>query len=90
MTHALKTWPEYFKAIADETKNFEIRKEDRPFKVGDTLLIQEYVIGTKGTGYTGKEEWRMITFILRDAPGFGLMDGYVIMGLRSISRNQDY
>lgn len=42
MTHALKTWPEYFMAIERGDKNFDIRKFDRPFKVGDRLLLQSY------------------------------------------------
>ena len=37
-THQLKTWPEYFASIIDGTKMFEVRKADRSFKVGDTLL----------------------------------------------------
>lgn len=90
MTHALKTWPEYFKAIVDGTKTFEIRKEDRPFKVGDVLLLQEYRAGTKGRGYTGEEVSMYITYILRDAAGFGLHDGYIIMGLQSPRKEEDY
>jgi len=42
MTHALKTWPEYFQAVAERGKTFEVRKADRPFKVGETLLLQEW------------------------------------------------
>ena len=40
-THELKTWPEYFEAVKDGTKNFELRKDDRGFKAGDHLVLAE-------------------------------------------------
>lgn len=83
MTHALKTWPEYMEDLIRGVKNFELRKDDRQFKVGDILLLQEYRMGTKDPGYTGVEVKKVITYILKDAPGFGLQHGYCILGLRS-------
>jgi hypothetical protein len=80
MTHALKTWPEYFKEIVDGNKTFEIRKFDRPFNVGDKLLLQEYV---PEKGYTGKEAEYAIGYIL-DNPFFGVKKGYCILSLKSI------
>lgn len=40
--HKLKTWPEYFSAIRLGIKAFEIRKNDRGFKVNDTLQLMEW------------------------------------------------
>lgn len=40
--HTLKTWPEYFAAIIDGRKRFELRKNDRDYQVGDLLVLQEY------------------------------------------------
>lgn len=42
MIHNLKTWPEYFRAVRNREKTFELRFNDRDFKVGDVLLLQEF------------------------------------------------
>lgn len=75
--HHLKTWPQFFEAISSGAKTFELRRNDRPFAVGDTLVLQEWVPETEG--YTGAEERRVVTYIMRS--GFGLPAGYCIMSL---------
>jgi hypothetical protein len=40
--HTLKTWPQYYKAIIDGVKTFQLRKDDRNFSVGDVLVLQEF------------------------------------------------
>lgn len=76
--HALKTWPAYFKDVALGGKNFEVRRDDRPFKVGDVLRLREY--DPRSDTYTGREVRRCVTYLL---PGgeFGIEDGYCVMGL---------
>ena len=37
MTHALKTWTKFYSEICRWEKNFEVRKFDRPFKIGEKL-----------------------------------------------------
>lgn len=78
--HELKTWASYFHAIADGTKTFEIRRDDRGYRVGDTVRLRETEYGSGA--YTGREEVRRITHILRHEPDFGLMDGFCILSLR--------
>ncbi len=40
--HKLKTWPVYFDALWRKLKLFELRKNDRDYRVNDTLLLQEF------------------------------------------------
>lgn len=42
MTHFLKTWPEYFGPVRDGFKTFEVRKNDRDFNVGNTVVLLEF------------------------------------------------
>ena len=42
MTHELKIWPQYFCRVKDGTKTFEVRKNDRGFQPGDTVVLREY------------------------------------------------
>lgn len=77
-THHLKTWPEYFQAVARGDKRFELRKDDRDFRRGDILILQEYDPNERE--YTGKELTFRISYILRG--GEWLTPGYVALGLR--------
>lgn len=38
--HVLKCWPEFFDAIADGRKTFELRRDDREYAVGDVLELR--------------------------------------------------
>lgn len=77
----LKVLPEYFRAILSREKNFEIRKNDRDFQVGDVLVLLEYDIDKKE--YTDRVVSKKISYIL---PGgqFGVEEGYCIMGLKNL------
>ncbi len=86
MEHELKTDPEVFDAVRSGEKTFEIRLNDRDFKVGDILFLRK----TKYTGnelrtgmpleYTGDEIRRTVKYILY-GPIYGLADGWVIMSI---------
>lgn len=82
MTHALKTWKEYFESQEKGDKLFELRKDDRPYKVGDYFLSQEF--DQHKNEYTGRETKYLITYVLRDADFFGLKKGYCILQLKEI------
>lgn len=76
--HELKISPKYFEDVCFGIKSFEIRKDDRDYKVGDLITLREYENGQ----YTGREIQKIpIRYILRHANEYGLMDGYCILGL---------
>lgn len=82
MTHAVKTWKQYYAEQAKGNKLFELRKDDRPYKIGDKFLSQEW--DNEKSEYTGNEETYLITYVLRDAEFFGLKQGYCILQLAKI------
>nr|DAI75191.1 MAG TPA: activating signal cointegrator [Caudoviricetes sp.] len=71
-----KILPEYFNEVIHERKKFEIRKDEDDLQIGDSVILREW----DGEKYTGRETGRRIVYILRDAPEYGLMPGYVIFG----------
>lgn len=62
MIHELKIHPDFFKAVISGKKTFEIRKNDRPFKEGDLLALNEY----DGQYYTGNSCLVYIDYIMND------------------------
>ena len=75
--HVLKILPKYFNEVASINKQFELRKDDRDYKVGDFLLFKEFADGE----YTGRSFGCVqISYILRNCPEYGLMDGYCVLG----------
>ena len=83
MTHGLKTWDEFMMDIATGKKPFEVRKNDRAYKVGDLLVINEY--DREIEEYTGRYIDASITYILDDQEY--LRDGYVILALEILEVN---
>jgi hypothetical protein len=81
--HELKTWPEFYIPIVSGEKTFELRRDDRGFKVGDILRLREWrrlriVDGIAQGEYTGRETRRYVSYVLS---GMGLEPGVVCMGL---------
>ena len=75
--HELKTWPKYFAAVRSGQKRFEIRRNDREFKVGDILVLREF--DPEDDAYTGQTEERQITFLLSEED-YGVIHGFVAIG----------
>lgn len=42
MDHELKIWPMYYSRVADGSKTFEVRENDRHFQSGDTVTLREW------------------------------------------------
>lgn len=78
MEHKLKILPQYFEEVWKGNKTFELRKDDRNYKVGDTLRLLEFDYGT----YTGRECNRTILYIFRNAEHYGLKEGFVILAMK--------
>lgn len=78
--HDLKVWPAAYRAVADGYKNFELRKNDRYFQIGDWLNLKEWDPVVEE--YSGYETQRMVRYIFDPSewPFFGLAKGYVILG----------
>ena len=72
--HELKILPKYFEEVSSGRKTFEIRKNDRDFKVGDVFVLREYENGK----YTGRYFINSIWYLLKDCSEYGLQDGYCI------------
>lgn len=84
-THELKIWPEYFNALKLGLKNFEIRKNDRDFQIGDTLKLREY--DDDEMIYSGDELERTVTYIAQGV--FGLPDDVCVMSLATATAEAD-
>ena len=78
MIHHLKTWPEFFREVSARRKNFELRINDRDFRVGDTLFLKEW--DPKIDKWTGIGCHRNVTYIFKGGE-FGIEEGYCIMSL---------
>ena len=76
MIHELKIKREYFDAVANYKKTFEVRRNDRDFKVGDYLGLNEY----DEAEHTGRSLLCQVVYILDDAAY--CKEGYVVMGIK--------
>ena len=76
--HELKTWLGPFDAIMKGEKTFEVRKDDRGFKVGDLLHLRRYDPQFKL--YTGEDLTVRVSYILSGSE-WGLQDGFVVMSI---------
>lgn len=77
MTHELKIIPKWFTVVDKGIKNFEIRKNDRDYKIGDVLILKEWERGR----YTGREIKREVEYVFYGDGSYGLSEGFCILGL---------
>ena len=87
--HNLKTYATLWDAVDNGSKPFEIRQDDRNFRVGDILVLwrtpdpldSSDPAFHKSKVFTSISIRREVTFILRGGQ-FGISEGYVAMGLK--------
>lgn len=80
--HELKTINPHFKQVWDGDKTFELRKNDRDFRVNDWLKLKEY--DKEYDLYSGREVMCLVTHILENYTG--IEKGYCILSII----NEDY
>lgn len=71
--HELKIHPKYFCEVLKGNKTFEVRKNDRNFQAGDTILLREF----DGITYSGQTLVIRIKYLLNDE-FYGLKKDFVI------------
>lgn len=81
MTHELKITCNYFNDILFLKKNFEVRKNDRDFRVNDILILKEYDNIEKQ--YTGCKAKFKVLYVLKDKDfPQGIQEGYCVMRIK--------
>lgn len=80
MTHAVKIEPRFYRMVINGLKPYEIRFNDRDYRVGDYLALNEWDAEKKE--YTHKTALFEIVSVLNneDFPD-GINPGYVVLGL---------
>lgn len=79
MEHELKIYPTYFEDVISGKKKFEIRKNDRKYRVGDILILKEW----DNIKYSGREARAEVIYLIDDK-FVGIQPGYVVMGISLI------
>jgi hypothetical protein len=59
--HHVKSWSHFFDAINTGHKKHDLRKNDRDYRVGDTLLLRRY--DNINGRFTGESIYRSVTYI---------------------------
>lgn len=81
--HEVKLGTEFFDDALSNKKTFEIRKNDRNYRVGDLLELKEYANGAE----TGRTITKYIAYILEEYSG--LFEGYCIMATIPVNENNE-
>ena len=88
VVHEVKSWPHLFRAFTTGVKQFDLRRADRDYRVGDILRLKEY--DPSLPAYLGRTADALITYItsaenpcaLSDV---GLSEGYCILSLAMVN-----
>jgi len=80
--HILKTVNPYFEDIWHKNKNFEIRFNDRDFRISDRLDLVEI-------DNNGNRTLRMITCYINYICTFEQKEGYVVLGLKDFQNHDE-
>ena len=81
--HDVKLGTTFFDDVKTGRKTFELQKNDRGYKEGDTIVMHECKDGTT----TGRTIEKKIVYMLEDFTG--LEDGYCILGLGEVKAGEE-
>lgn len=81
--HPLKTLAPFFDAVADGSKTFELRKNDRNYQVGDTLLLERWCEPGPLQDTKTAPIRKTVTYVLRGGQ-YGLDREFCILGLGDV------
>jgi ribosomal protein S17 len=91
-THYLKGHPAYYMLVKMDKKSFEIRKNDRDFRVGDKIVLCEWdpslAHDRPAEGYTGSTRTGVVVSMVPSGNGISgpadeaIVPGYVVLGMR--------
>lgn len=83
--HVLKCWSPFFDEVGEGEKTYEVRKDDRVFRVGDILRLEERNPNTEEK--TGR--W-LTCFVSHKLDGgqFGVRKGYCVLGIQLPANHQ--
>lgn len=80
--HTLKVQRPYFDALLDGSKTFEVRRNDRAYQRGDTLILVAYDGIYRDLVAHPDPIRRTVTFVYSGDPRFGPWpNGVVVLGL---------
>lgn len=77
MIHELRINPKFFAEVRNGNKRFELRKNDRDFRVGDYLALNEW----DGVAYTGRTELVQITYMLNPNDVMTCPAGWAVLSI---------
>lgn len=86
--HELKTWGSLFDDILAGRKTFEVRFNDRDYRVGDILSLMRYDPATESLTYVNAGSAfrieKRVSYVLHGGQ-FGIKSGFVVMGLQNVN-----
>lgn len=80
-----KAWPDTFEDVKSGKRGFDLRLDDFPVTIGDTLVLREW--DPKKNAYTGRTLEKKVTYIMRTKQlnywpaSEAEKKGYVVMSL---------
>ena len=78
--HILKTWYSFFPDLLSGAKTAEVRRNDRDYQVGDTLILRERKPVALGEyADTGREARRTVSCVTLLDGLSGIARGYVLL-----------